>query len=174
MEGQRTEDEGIWDDDIVTKIKGIGKSTQKLLSRMVIKTVRHFARIRSTRITQLTKKRGVTIAKVNKWIEEADSAHDGVYQPHVVDHRKSSNPYKSRYGDVWEDNIREDIRRAGWVCITELILHICKTTAAAYEGTEFADSWFFLSRRTHSTYLQANTCMADGDGSDEEMASTCR
>ena len=143
VEGQRTNDDGIYDEDCVTMIKGIGKSTRQLLSRMGIKTVRQFARLRSSRIQQLTMKRGVTVGKVHSWIEKAKGAHTGVYQVKVVDHRRSPNPYKSRYGDAWEEYIREDIRRAGWVCITDLILHMCKCTAAAYAGTEFEDSWFF-------------------------------
>ena len=143
VEGDREKEEGIWDEDPVKILDGIGQSTEKLLARMGIKTVRQFARLRSSRIQRLTKQRGVTVAKVHRWIEQADSAHDGAYQLKVVDHRKVANPYKSRYGDAWQEHIRKDIRRAGWVCITDLILHMCKHTAAAYEGTEFEDSWFF-------------------------------
>ena len=71
----RQYDEGIWDEDSVTKIKGIGKSTRKLLARMGIKTVRQFARLRKSRITRLTKKRGVTVAKVHRWIDGSFTFH---------------------------------------------------------------------------------------------------
>ena len=55
VEGERTGDDGIFDDDPVTILKGVGKSTRQLLARMGIKKVRHFARLRQSRIAKLTK-----------------------------------------------------------------------------------------------------------------------
>ena len=135
--------DGIYDEDPVTKITGIGNSVKPVLARMGIKTVRQFARLRSSRIAKLTEKRGVTHTKVETWLQDVKSAHSGAYQLHVIDHRRAANPYESRYGDEWQTHIRDDIRKSGSVCITDLIEHMCTETAAAYKGTKFEDSWFF-------------------------------
>ena len=55
VEGERTEDDGIYDEDPVSRIKGIGGSRSKILTHMGIKTVRHFARLRSSRVERLIK-----------------------------------------------------------------------------------------------------------------------
>ena len=55
VEGARTDDDGIYDEDPVNKIKDIDKVAKKVLARMGIKTVRQFARLRSSRIAKLTK-----------------------------------------------------------------------------------------------------------------------
>lgn len=143
VEGTRTVDEGMYDEDPVNKIRGIGKKARALLARMGIKTVRQFSRLRSSRIATLTKKRGITRAKVKTWLEAARSAHVGAYQPHVIDHRRAANPYESLYGDDWQTHIRKDVRTAGSVCITELIEHMDAETAAIYKGTKFEDSYFW-------------------------------
>ena len=68
-------------------------------SRMDIKKVRQFARLRKSRIAKLTKNRGVTVDKVREWLKQTQEAHDGAYVLNVTDHRRSSNPYESLYGD---------------------------------------------------------------------------
>ena len=143
LEGERTPDDGIYDNDPVSVIKGIGPGKVKILAHMGVKTVKQVARMRSARVNALIRKRGITEVKVLEWIESAKSANPGSFDRNIIDHRLTSNPYQSRYGDEWERHLREDIRKSGSVCITELILHMCKATAKAFENTEYRDSWFF-------------------------------
>ena len=157
VEGERKETDGIFDEDPVSNIKGIGKSKVKILARMGIKTVRQFARLRSSRVNQLLKQRGVTRAKVERWIDIAQSAHNGAFVSNIVDHRLSTNPYLSRYGDDWKEHIRLDIRRAGSVCITELIKHICACTEAA------GKRYFYHDALTQLTCKRTREWMAEND-----------
>ena len=143
VEGMRTPEDGIYDDDTVSFLKGIGPQKVKVLAHMGVKTIKQVARMRAARIDRLIKKRGVTKAKVLQWIEDAKSAHSGAFDRPITDHRRAANPYQSRYGDGWDEHLREDIRKSGSVCITDLILHMNRVTAAAFENTEFHDSYLF-------------------------------
>ena len=158
--GERSVDDGIFDDDPVTRLKGLGKSTAKHLARMGVKRVKQFARMRQGRINKVTRLRGVTGTKVEAWLQEARSAHPGKYVCDVTDYRKAANPYLARYGDDWEAKIRQDIRTAGKVCITELILHMRDATAAAYAGTEFARTYLiYHDALTQLTYKKTRAWM---------------
>ena len=143
VEGERTDEDGIFDEDPVSFIKGIGGAAAKVLARMGVKTVRQLARSRSSRIDRLVKKRGFTRPKVNAWIESAKQTNSGAFVANVIDHRREANPYLSRYGDEWKDHIRTDIRRSGSVCITELIHHMDDCTRAAYDGTEWEGNYYW-------------------------------
>ena len=143
VEGERTPDEGLFEEDPVSMIKGIGKKAKALLARMGIKTISRFARLRSSRIKTLVKQKVITTVKVTTWLQVARSAHPGEYHLNVIDHRRADNPYKSRYGEAcWRDHIRNDIRKAGWVSITELVRHMDKETATALRP-KWGDKYFW-------------------------------
>ena len=99
--------------------------------------------LRSSRIKTLTKQRGITTAKASTWLQVARSANPGAYQLNVIDHRRADNPYKSRYGEAClRDHIRKDIRKAGWVCITELVRHMDKETVITL-GPNWGDKYYW-------------------------------
>ena len=135
VEGERTPEEGIWEEDLVTVLDGIGPGRARTLRRMGIRTVRQLATRRSSRIDDVCRRKGFTRDRINVWLHAARNAHDGAYVSHVVDHRKASNPYISRYGDDWKKHIQQDIRKDGHVCITELVEHMNSVTGKFFEGT---------------------------------------
>ena len=143
VEGERTPEEGIWEEDLLTVIPGIGPSKAKTLRRMGIRTVRQLARQRSSRLDAICRRKGYTRTRLNEWLLAARNAHPDAYVSHVVDHRKHRNPYQSRYGDEWRIHIAEDIRKSGHVCITELITHINSVTGKFFDGTEFEENYFW-------------------------------
>ena len=164
VEGERTEDEGIFEEDPVTILKGVGKGMARWLARHGIKKVKQLTRLRSARISRLTKRRGLNVVKVQEWINEAKGAHSGEFVMNVVDHRKAVNPYESRYGDAWRDHIREDIRKAGSVCITELVRHMDTHTAAVYKGTEFEKTYkWYHDALTQLTCKRTRAWMEEED-----------
>ena len=110
---------------------------------MGIRTVGQLDTRRSSRIDAVCRRKGFTRSRVNEWLSAARNAHPDTYASHVIDHRKAPNPYLRRYGDDWRQHIRHDIRKDGHVCIMEVVEHMNSATAKFFEGTEFADSYFF-------------------------------
>eukprot|EP00594_Rhizosolenia_setigera_P009623 CAMPEP_0178971686 /NCGR_PEP_ID=MMETSP0789-20121207/20476_1 /TAXON_ID=3005 /ORGANISM="Rhizosolenia setigera, Strain CCMP 1694" /LENGTH=494 /DNA_ID=CAMNT_0020658811 /DNA_START=594 /DNA_END=2078 /DNA_ORIENTATION=+ len=64
-------------------------------------------------------------------------------RPARKDHRKAQNPYKSRYQDRWEDEIKKSKHMSKYVCITELIEHMVAETKRVFADTAFAENCFF-------------------------------
>ena len=60
-----------------------------------------------------------------------------------VDHRKHSNPYESRYGDDWEEEIKQVGAMKKFVCIKELITHVVEETRRVMSWTKFEDNFYF-------------------------------
>ena len=60
------------------------------------------------------------------------------------DHRKSDNPYLSKFGEAeWENRIRKSPSLRNYVPVSDLIIHMAKCTTEAMEGTDFEGRGFF-------------------------------
>jgi hypothetical protein len=81
-------------------------------------------------------------AILKKWREEAATCLQ-VEAPIDIDHRKSDNPYKSRYGEDWETVINANSHMSPYVCVTSMIEHICVETEKVMKGTKHEEDWYF-------------------------------
>jgi len=59
----------------------------------------------------------------------------------VIDHKKAANPYESLHGETWRSQILTTVALKGSVSIETMMTHIFITSAAAFAGTKFADSF---------------------------------
>ena len=57
--------------------------------------------------------------------------------PPEVDHRQHDEPYKSKFQDAWEEEMRKSDALEKFVRITDLVTHIFKETKNAYKGTKY-------------------------------------
>ncbi|CAJ1940687.1 unnamed protein product [Cylindrotheca closterium] len=73
----------------------------------------------------------------------------------VVDHRKAENPFESRYGQGWEEELRKVLHRNGSVSIAHQVDHIVHESAQTMTGTKPEDDWRF--------YHDALTLMTSAD-----------
>jgi hypothetical protein len=69
---------------------------------------------------------------------------EGVVEPEVncIKNLSEPNPYKSRYGHCWKDEINKKISsRKDCLCITDLVTDMMRATEKAYAGTKHKDDW---------------------------------
>ena len=76
----------------------------------------------------------LTAKCIQKLHLQATNAIKG-YPPTEVNHLDVANPYQSRYGEKWRDEIKNVKRMKKFVCVTDLVTHIVNESAAAYKGT---------------------------------------
>jgi hypothetical protein len=73
---------------------------------------------------------------------QAQLALPGNGDEYIVDHRRAElDPYVSLYGAAAEAEIAKSLRAQGHVCVTELIEHMVKESAAVFKGTVHEDDW---------------------------------
>ncbi len=67
--------------------------------------------------------------------------------PHdiLVDHRRNPaepNPYKSRFGDKWMEEIKKSTFLSKFVGIQDLVMHVYKHTKECFKDTEYKGNFF--------------------------------
>ena len=78
-----------------------------------------------------------------KLVNIAEEAEEGSC-PHVtIDHRKTENPYKSRYGDKWEEEIENVTELNKYVPVSKLVEYMVRETDKLMEGTKFEGKGLF-------------------------------
>ncbi len=69
---------------------------------------------------------------------------EGFVEPEVnhIKNLSEPNPYKSRYGHCWKDEIKRKISSSkDCLCITDLVMDMMRATEKAYAGTKHEDDW---------------------------------
>ena len=104
-------------DDPINLLKGVGKVMLKKLLDSNFKTLSDLKGITNPDSVEIT---GVPKSKFKNIWTLAQGCLD-VKSPPPVDHRKSDNPYFSKFGDRWETQLRKSSAFSHCVVITEYI-----------------------------------------------------
>lgn len=133
----------LYHDDSVTKIRGIAKQTaRKLLEDHNIRTVGDLMSLCSDSLPESPR-----IPNLTHLVVRAKECPDMTPAPKPVDHRKAANPYLSKFGDSWKDEISKSSPLRNVVCITELVEHIFQETKKLYqvesEDSDNGPDWWF-------------------------------
>ena len=62
----------------------------------------------------------------------------------VKDHRKARNPYYSRYGERWVDELNSSSYMSKFCCITDLIRFMMKEAENLMKGSVHEDDFFIV------------------------------
>jgi len=98
-----------------------------------IKTIRSLIDLQLTEVpvfVALYNGRGVTVEKVTRWKQMASEKCQRdingflMDRPKKVDYRKAENPFLARYGDNWEEEIKNYKIMANFCCIKELVWYM--------------------------------------------------
>jgi len=127
-------------------VPGIGKESFKHLNAQGINTVQDAVDLagneeKMREIVRTISGTKVTYDKLKEIIDGCKDQYQGPISPPVVYHNRAENPYKSLYGDNWEDEIEKDIPKH--TCITKLVTHIVTESKKLYENTPYKDCWMF-------------------------------
>ena len=136
---ERTRDMSkVYNDMPLRKLKGCGEKGQEKLMSINIKTVEDLQKISDPASIELPD--GITKTKFKVIWESAQKA-EKIPTPRPIDHRKSPNPYQSRYGNTWEVMIKKSPSLSSSVVISDYIDHMMTESAKVMLGTKHQDDW---------------------------------
>ena len=125
LEGQ------LWEEDNVKELKGVSHKKVEMLEQAGIKLVKDLKYLDDTEETmsgicnesKVNGNNGLTVRFLRNIVTLSRNAHEG-YSPGRFDHRKSENPYKSKYGNTWADKISQSTHMRKFVSIRLLVKHM--------------------------------------------------
>lgn len=142
----------IYTVDPVTKLPGIGKKTGEALNKCGIETTSDLkelldntdktnAVMEKMPVNNKGKKQISTavLEKLIKKVNDLDLCDEAI--PADIDYTRADNPFKERYGDEWEDRIRQHSALRGSVPVTDMIKHIWSETHKHFKGGAFEKDW---------------------------------
>ncbi|ETV79113.1 hypothetical protein H257_07849 [Aphanomyces astaci] len=143
--GHRSTNDGIFENDCASRLKGIGKKLLDELAKVGITTVQDIANIPSEEIPGIVAQlHGISLRSMQKFKHTAQTANHGSYVPRLVDHKKTDNPYESLFGTTWRDQIVKSTGMKSSVCITTMVEHIIQASPRVMAKTKHADDWVFM------------------------------
>ena len=127
----------LYANDPVSLIPKIGKTRQKELDRCGISTiydcVNHPERMDHLTSEKELIKNAVKNGLANKNVNPG-SCPDEISK---IDHRKSDNPYESKYGDDWQMKIDRTPTMKLVRPVSEMIFHMARETSNALKGSKY-------------------------------------
>ena len=144
----RTRPSEIFEFSDVSCLSNVGKERTKKLKQADITKVYQLAALGETeneikeKIEEIAEATALTVGCIRKLHLQAMDATKGD-PPIDVNHLTATNPYQSRYGERWRDEIKHVQRMKKFVCVTDLVTHIVNHSAAAYKGTDHENDWLF-------------------------------
>ena len=135
---ESTREEGkLYCDDKVTVLKKAGKKVGQKLENAQFTVL--------SDLKKVTDPDAVTVDGITKksfrslWEQAQLSSVDASPQP--IDHRKSPNPYQSKFGDRWEDHLKKSSTFSASIVVTNYIIFMMEQSAAIMKGTNLEDDW---------------------------------
>ena len=131
-----------YQNDPVSKMKGVGKKTTEVLEQVGVKTVGDLKRFESpTEIERLLLNKRISRAKLTKLWTDSRQVVDNDAPPDI-DHRISPNPYKSKFGDEsWEENLQKSATFCHSAYICNYVEHIMVESERVMKGTIHEKTW---------------------------------
>ena len=142
----------LFEGDVLMALKrGLGKKMQELLNVQGITnlgSLRH-ALDNPVSTAEIAAIRGISNKKISSWREGLTHLHPGDPPPDI-DHRKSVNPYISRYPNPvpdergkleWEVKVSNSVSCKAFVSIYDMIDHMFSESAKVFKGTTHEEDW---------------------------------
>ena len=135
-------DDDVWMADNVKKLKGAsGIKGDKLVSAGILTVADMKSKTDQELLTLSLELDGISHKKLVEWRETI--SHPGACPHKIVDHRLAENPYYSRHGSFWEEEIKKTAFMKQYCCIRELVQHIHDFSNETFKGTVHENDWFF-------------------------------
>ena len=135
----RTASDGkVYCDDSITNLKNCGTQTKKKLLTIKISLVSDLQAIEDPDNFELDNSIGRKAFK-NLWQHAKEAETES--RPLPIDHRKSTNPYESKYGNDWMKMMRKSPTFSNSVLITDYISHMMEESRRVMAGTKHQEDW---------------------------------
>jgi hypothetical protein len=131
-----------YEDDNINTLKKLSDKTASRILKYEISTIKQLKNITDDKIKFIANnERGISINGLTKFREAAKKGKEG-RAPLPRDHRKTPNPYMSKYGsDNWEVEIEKSTYMSSYVSIKKLIEHMYTATNEIFEGSTHETTW---------------------------------
>lgn len=142
--GHRNKDNGIFMEDCISLLDGLGKTVAARFNSSGITTVHMISCLSDKEIKTISSNTpGITAAKLTRIRDFAKTAKSGAWNGRIINHKESENPYQSLYGSVWEFHLSKCAQMKKYVCVTELVKHIILESSLVMQGTIHENDWYF-------------------------------
>ena len=132
-----------YNDDPLSKLKGVGKKTSQLLQEIGVNTIGELKKTEVSQVENLPEK--LTPKRLTQYYNEAQKASDK-NAPKMIDHRVASSLYKSKFGDDWEKHLKASPTFSHSVCICDYIDHLMSESEKVMRGTIHENTWMVCRR----------------------------
>jgi hypothetical protein len=136
----------FWEGESLVALKGIGTKTAEKLAEKGIGNIGDLKHCSDQQL-KLLKGVGTGIAKLTVLRLQVAGAFPGDPPGNLLVNHKNNpeepNPYKSRFGDLWLDEIKKSTFLSKFVCIKDLVKHIYTETKKCFANTEYSNDFFF-------------------------------
>ena len=139
----------IYENDCVGCLSGVGKEGEKKLAEAGITQVfqlaalgNHDEEVKNT-IKEVAEATKLTVSFIQNLHLQALEAEHGDF-PQEINHLLADNPYESRYGAEWRNEIKKTKIVRPFECVSDLVLHIVEETKKAYKGTKYEETYLFI------------------------------
>ncbi len=133
-----------WHNDPIRMLPTVGKATEQALKTIDISLIGHLTTIQDTDIPELATTSKLSTKKITTLRSKAVELSSPGDCPHqTTDHRKAANPYASRYGERWEEEIKKSVTLSRYASIKDLVLHIHNESRRVMQGTKYEGKYYF-------------------------------
>ena len=111
----------LYFNDLVKRIKGVGKNTEKQLMLVGIHTLGELSVMTDDELKTISPIKLPRLIRLYDTVKESLFLED---RPKDINYLIAANPYQVRYGEDWATEIDKSISLSNYVCVTKLIDHI--------------------------------------------------
>ena len=145
MMNERQDKNKYWADDDIEFLPRVGKPgslTHTLLLEAGINTIGDLAQLADANLPPIRNIKGLHTA--------ARHAQPGSCpNPAGTDHRNASNPYESKFGESWEEEIRKSAALKPFRPISDLVEFMVEEEERVMANTAHEGDWFFITTHFH-------------------------
>ena len=92
-------------------------------------------------LTEYMSSFGLPRVQIRDLVGIYEIAQPGKPIPLVKDHRKSKNPYLSRYGEIFLDNLNNTSSMSNCICINDMVIFMVKERDNIMKGSVHEDDF---------------------------------
>ena len=143
--GHRPNKESLYEFDHISRLKKCGKKKAKKLVNTGITQICKLGLLGRTKeevtesIKQISAETNLPTSTICRFHRQPLKSLHGT-TPSEVNRLTTPNPYQLRYGEKWEEEIKNVSRMKKYCCITELVMYMNDTAREAFQGTKYQET----------------------------------
>ena len=130
----------LYFNDLVKRIKGVGKNTEKQLMLVGIHTLGELSVMTDEKLKKISSIKLPRLIRLHDTVKESLFLED---RPKDINYLIAANPYQARYEKDWETEMEKSTSLSRYVCVTKVIDHVYEESGKVFIGTTHEEDWLF-------------------------------